>query len=69
VALLAKRCDRQRRGDVAALAVWGTASAWPDLAVAGMMAGIFLTSSVQILKQAWTEYRSGYLSAGMTGAT
>jgi hypothetical protein len=34
-----------------------------------MMAGIFLTSSVQILKQAWTEYRGGYLSAGMTGAT
>jgi hypothetical protein len=34
-----------------------------------MMAGIFLTSSVQILKQAWTEYRGGYGSAGMTGAT
>jgi Co/Zn/Cd efflux system component len=53
----------------AALAVWGTTSAWPDLAVAGVMAGIFLTSSVQILKQAWTEYRGGQLSAGMTGAT
>jgi Co/Zn/Cd efflux system component len=53
----------------AALAVWGTTSAWPDLAVAGIMAGIFLTSSVQILKQAWTEYRGGYVSAGMTGAT
>lgn len=53
----------------AALAVWRTTSAWPDLAVAGVMAGIFLTSSVQILKQAWTEYRGGHLSAGMTGAT
>ena len=42
---------------IAALAVFGTESAWPDLAVAGVMAGIFLTSSVQILKQAWTEYR------------
>jgi len=42
---------------VAALAVFGTESAWPDLAVAGVMAGIFLTSSIQILKQAWTEYR------------
>jgi Co/Zn/Cd efflux system component len=42
---------------VAALAVWGTSSAWPDLAVAGVMAAIFLTSSVQILKQASTEYR------------
>ncbi|GJD41757.1 cation transporter [Methylobacterium bullatum] len=41
----------------AALAVWGTTSAWPDLAVAALMAGIFLTSSIQILKQAWGEYR------------
>ena len=43
----------------AALAVWGTTSAWPDLAVAALMAGIFLTSSVQILRQAWSEYREG----------
>jgi Co/Zn/Cd efflux system component len=42
----------------AALGVWGTATAWPDLAVAAMMAGIFLTSSVQILRQAWAEYRT-----------
>jgi Co/Zn/Cd efflux system component len=42
---------------IAALAVFGAESAWPDLAVAGVMAGIFLSSSVQILKQAWTEYR------------
>ncbi|BAQ49404.1 cation transporter [Methylobacterium aquaticum] len=44
---------------VAALGVWGSASAWPDLAVAALMAGIFLTSSVQILRQAWAEYREG----------
>jgi Co/Zn/Cd efflux system component len=44
---------------VAALAVWGTATAWPDLLVAAIMAGIFLTSSVQILRQAWAEYRDG----------
>src|SRR5229473_8117380 len=43
---------------IAALTVWGTASAWPDLAVAGMMAGLFLMSSSQILMQAWHEYRS-----------
>jgi Co/Zn/Cd efflux system component len=43
----------------AALGVWGTASAWPDLIVAAVMAGIFLTSSVQILRQAWGEYREG----------
>jgi Co/Zn/Cd efflux system component len=40
----------------AALAVWGTTSAWPDLAVAGIMAGLFLMSSSQILLQAWREY-------------
>lgn len=43
----------------AAFGVWGTRTAWPDLAVAAVMAGIFLTSSVQILRQAWTEYREG----------
>jgi Co/Zn/Cd efflux system component len=42
---------------IAALGVWGTATAWPDLAVAAVMAGIFLTSSVQILRQARAEYR------------
>lgn len=42
----------------AALGVWGTTSAWPDLAVAGIMAAIFLTSSVQILRQASAEYRA-----------
>jgi Co/Zn/Cd efflux system component len=41
----------------AALGVWGTATAWPDIAVAAVMAAIFLTSSVQILRQAWAEYR------------
>ena len=42
---------------IAALGVWSTSTAWPDLAVAAVMAGIFLSSSVQILRQAWTEYR------------
>ncbi|MGF9763602.1 cation transporter [Microvirga sp. 0TCS3.31] len=42
----------------AAGAVWFTASAWPDLIVAGLMAGLFLSSAVQILRQAWAEYRS-----------
>jgi Co/Zn/Cd efflux system component len=42
---------------IAALGVWGTATAWPDLAVAALMAGLFLSSSVQILRQAWLEYR------------
>lgn len=43
----------------AAFGVWGTSTAWPDLAVAALMAGIFLTSSAQILRQAWSEYRAG----------
>jgi Co/Zn/Cd efflux system component len=42
---------------IAAAAVWGTGTAWPDLGVAALMAGVFLTSSVQILRQAWAEYR------------
>lgn len=44
----------------AALGVWGTATAWPDLIVAAIMAGIFLTSATQILRQAWTEYRQDH---------
>jgi Co/Zn/Cd efflux system component len=51
---------------IAALTVWGTASAWPDLAVAGVMAAIFLTSSVQILRQAWMEYRGNANSPWVT---
>jgi len=55
---------------LAALGVWGTATAWPDLAVAALMAGLFLNSSVQILRQAWAEYRQdtrpGH-AAGVTG--
>jgi len=43
----------------AALAVWGTTSAWPDLLVAAIMAGLFLWSSAQILQQGWREYRAG----------
>ncbi len=41
----------------AALGVWATSTPWPDLGVAALMAGIFLSSSVQILRQAWAEYR------------
>jgi Co/Zn/Cd efflux system component len=44
---------------VAAFGVWATSTAWPDLAVAALMAAIFLTSSVQILRQAWAEYLQG----------
>lgn len=42
---------------IAALGVWRTSTAWPDLAVAAIMASLFLFSSAQILRQAWTEWR------------
>ncbi|VVT19791.1 Cation efflux protein [Roseovarius sp. EC-HK134] len=42
---------------VAALAVWGTETGWPDLIVAGLMAGLFVNSSQQIIRQALTERR------------
>jgi Co/Zn/Cd efflux system component len=42
---------------VAAFAVWGTATRWPDLVVAAIMAGLFLTSSIQILQQSFHELR------------
>jgi Co/Zn/Cd efflux system component len=44
---------------IAAVGVWGTATAWPDLIVAGIMAGLFLSSSVQILSQSLAEWRAG----------
>ena len=43
---------------VAALGVWGTASGWPDLIVAGIMAALFLSSVWQILRQALEERRA-----------
>ena len=42
---------------IAALGVWGTASGWPDLIVAAVMAGLFLSSSFQIIRQALEERR------------
>ena len=41
---------------IAAVAVWLTASRWPDLIVAALMAGLFLTSAWQILRQGLEEY-------------
>ncbi|EAQ36723.1 hypothetical protein NB311A_15687 [Nitrobacter sp. Nb-311A] len=47
---------------LAAFGVWSTATAWPDLIVAAIMAEIFLTSAAQILRQAWSEYRQEHTS-------
>lgn len=46
---------------IAALGVWGTSTGCPDLIVAGIMAGLFLTSAVQILSQALQERRESQL--------
>ena len=42
---------------IAALGVWGTATGWPDLIVAAVMASLFLSSSYQIIRQALEERR------------
>ena len=41
----------------AAGAVYFTTSAWPDLIVAAAMAGLFLWSSLQIIRQATQELK------------
>ncbi len=47
----------------AAVGVWATASRWPDVIVAGAMAALFLSSSVQIVVQAARERRQGPATA------
>lgn len=54
---------------LAAVGVWGTATAWPDLIVAGLMAGLFVSSSVQILTQSLREVRDGGTEACRATAT
>ena len=39
----------------AALGVFGTGSAWPDLAVAAVMAGLAITAGVTVLREARRE--------------
>lgn len=40
---------------LAALGVFGTGTGWPDLAVAAIMAGLFITSSINIIQQSRRE--------------
>jgi cation diffusion facilitator family transporter len=42
---------------VAALGVFGTGSAWPDLIVACIMAALALTGGIQVMRQAWGELK------------
>jgi Co/Zn/Cd efflux system component len=53
---------------VAASGVWATASAWPDLIVAAIMASLFLWSSVRILQQSLGELRHARQPAAGTSA-
>ena len=46
---------------IAALGVWGTATGWPDLIVAAIMASLFLSSAWQIITQALEEKRAAGL--------
>jgi Co/Zn/Cd efflux system component len=46
--------------------VFVTGTAWPDLIVAALMAGLFLWSSLQIVRQALAERRRGEAQAAAT---
>jgi cation diffusion facilitator family transporter len=52
---------------LAAAGVWITATKWPDLIVAALMAGVVVTSSVQILRQSLGELRSEAAASIETG--
>jgi Co/Zn/Cd efflux system component len=43
---------------LAAAGVWQTGNGWPDLIVAGIMAGLFCWSSFQIIRQGVGEMRA-----------
>ena len=47
---------------LAALGVWGSGTGWPDLIVAGLMAALFVNSSVQIIRQSLQERRGAALA-------
>ena len=52
----------------AAAGIWAGAGPWPDLAVAGAMAMLFIDSSVQIVRQALGELRQPHGSAAAQAA-
>jgi Co/Zn/Cd efflux system component len=53
---------------LAAIGVWGSGSAWPDLLVALLMAGLFMTSATQILRQALREKTLGPQQSAIEGS-
>ena len=53
---------------LAALGVWGTATGWPDVIVAAILASLFLNSATKILRQARDEWRLANGRASANGA-
>ena len=52
---------------LAALGVFGTGSAWPDLVVAGIMAALALSGGVQIIRQARAELAETRTEGALAG--
>ena len=54
---------------VAALGVFGTGTAWPDLAVAAAMGGLAITSGISVVRHARSDIREarGAQASGFTG--
>jgi len=48
---------------LAASGIAATDSAWPDLAVAGIMASLFIHSATNIVRQSWRELKGEYKSS------
>ena len=53
---------------LAALGVWSTASGWPDVIVAAILASLFLNSASKILRQALGEWRVAKNAHPLTSA-
>lgn len=45
---------------LAAVGVFGTGTGWPDLIVAGIMASLFISSSIKIIKQSKVEIKKSH---------
>ena len=50
---------------LAGAGVWATATAWPDIAVAAIIAGLGLSSAVRIIRQALREMRDHSVPRGL----
>ncbi|MFC4259244.1 cation transporter [Marinobacter lacisalsi] len=51
---------------VAALGVFGTGTAWPDLAVAAVIGSLAVTSGISVVRHARSDIRDAHLAGGTT---